>query len=141
MCQWKLLCIMQHILDAKLMGSFGHSGTLVAPGLSHLRRLARVRDLPFAKACRSLAVQHSPSCCSVPGTKTTEQNRYLGSALHQGVLHQRRRSSPGARWGEPWPHSCSSWWWRWLQRRNAHFRGNLCAQGGVNLSMIYVSYR
>lgn len=59
MCQWKLLCIMQHILDAKLMGSFGHSGTLVAPGLSHLRRLARVRDLPFAKACRSLAVQHS----------------------------------------------------------------------------------
>lgn len=40
---------MQHTLDAKLMGSFGHSGTLVAPSLSHLRSLARVDDLPFSK--------------------------------------------------------------------------------------------
>lgn len=40
---------MQYTLDAKLMGSFGHSGTLVAWSLSHLRSLAKVDDLPFSK--------------------------------------------------------------------------------------------
>lgn len=40
---------MQHILDAKLMGSFGHSGTLVALSLSHLRSLAGVDGLLFSK--------------------------------------------------------------------------------------------
>lgn len=40
---------MQHTLDAKLMGSFGHPGTLVAWILGHLRSLARVDDLSFSK--------------------------------------------------------------------------------------------
>lgn len=94
MCQWKLLCIMQHILDAKLMGSFGHSGTLVALGLSHLRSLARVRDLPFAKACRSLAVQHSAQLLFGPRHKDNRIEQRSGLSTTSGCAPPAQEEQP-----------------------------------------------